>query len=209
MIKSEVLNLTTPKCKFQFAWLVEPDTKFEQPGVWKVTCLINPTEAEDLINQLDGLLERWKTQLKAAEPDKKFKLAALPWGTEEVDGQPYFVIKTKMKVGGINQVGKQWNNRPPSLFNSNGTPMTPEERNAVNKMGPGTEGQVSIRCSGYSGNFGVGIKIQPEAAIIHKHIEYSKDATSYGFQTNETTEACQVPVTTEETTTSVSAGDEF
>lgn len=205
--KSEVLNLTTPKCKFQFAWLVEPDTKFEQPGVWKVTCLIKPTEAEDLINQLDGLLERWKSQLKTAEPDKKFKLAALPWGTEEVDGEPYFVIKTKMKVGGINQAGKQWSNRPPSLFNSNGTPMTPEERNAVNKMGPGTEGQVSIRCSGYSGNFGVGIKIQPEAAIIHKHIEYSKDATSYGFQTNETTEACQVPVTTE--STSVSAGDEF
>ena len=199
MIKSEVLNLTTPKCKFQFAWLVEPDTKFEQPGVWKVTCLINPTEAEDLINQLDGLLERWKTQLKAAEPDKKFKLAALPWGTEEVDGEPYFVIKTKMKVGGINQACKQWSNRPPSLFNSNGTPMTPEERNAVNKMGPGTEGQVSIRCSGYSGNFGVGIKIQPEAVMIKNHVEYSRSATGYGFQTEEPKEPsqeCPMPAST-------------
>ena len=180
MIKSEVLNLTTPKCKFQFAWLVEPDTKFEQPGVWKVTCLINPTEAEDLINQLDGLLERWKTQLKAAEPDKKFKLAALPWGTEEVDGEPYFVIKTKMKVGGINQAGKQWSNRPPSLFNSNGTPMTPEEREAVinshhqealveiadgivvNAMAP--DGVIEgIELSGY--HFALGVQWHPEYEI--------------------------------------------
>jgi len=206
MIKSEILNLTTPKCEFQFAWLVEPDTKFEQPGVWKVTCLIEPDEAAQIEEQLTGLLDRWKAQLKAAEPDKKFKLAALPWGFEEVDGKPYFLVKTKMRVGGINQQGKQWNNRPPVLQNAQGQPMTEEEKQSVNKMGPGTIGQVFLRCSGYSGNFGVGIKLQPEAAIIHKHVEYSKSATSYGFQTEAQGPAvCPAP-TTEST---VSSGDEF
>ncbi len=207
-LKSEVLNVTTPVCKFQYAWLVEPDTKFEQPGVWKVTCLIDPKDATELEEQLSGLLDRWKAQLKAAEPDKKFKLAALPWSFEDIeDGgetKPYFVVKTKMRVGGINQQGKQWNNRPPALFNTNGQPMTVEERQAVNKMGPGTRGQVNLRCSGYSGNFGVGIKIQPEAAIIKTHVEYSKDATSYGF---ETTQQEAEPASC--TPTSVSQGDEF
>jgi hypothetical protein len=206
MIKSEILNVTTPRCEFEFAWLVEADTKFETPGVWKVTCLIPADKATQIEEQLTGLLDRWKTQLKAAEPDKKFKLAALPWAFEERDGKPVFAVKTKMKVGGINQQGKQWTNRPPVLQNAQGQPMTEEEKQAVNKMGPGTEGQVFLRCSGYSGNFGVGIKIQPEAAIIHKHVEYSKSATSYGFQTEEATEpvACAAP-----TAPAVSSGDEF
>ena len=205
MIKSEILNVTTPRCEFEFAWLVEADTKFETPGVWKVTCLIPADKATQIEEQLTGLLDRWKAQLKAAEPDKKFKLAALPWAFEERDGKPVFAVKTKMKVGGINQQGKQWTNRPPVLQNAQGQPMTEEEKQAVNKMGPGTEGQVFLRCSGYSGNFGVGIKIQPEAAIIHKHVEYSKSATSYGFETQaEEPVACAAP-----TAQAVSSGDEF
>lgn len=205
MIKSEILNVTTPRCEFEFAWLVEADTKFETPGVWKVTCLIPADKATQIEEQLTGLLDRWKAQLKAAEPDKKFKLAALPWSYEERDGKPVFAVKTKMKVGGINQQGKQWTNRPPVLQNAQGQPMTEEEKQAVNKMGPGTEGQVFLRCSGYSGNFGVGIKIQPEAAIIHKHVEYSKSATSYGFETQaEEPVACAAP-----TASAVSSGDEF
>ena len=206
MIKSEILNVTTPRCEFEFAWLVEADTKFETPGVWKVTCLIPADKATQIEEQLTGLLDRWKAQLKAAEPNKKFKLAPLPWAYEERDGKPVFAIKTKMKAGGINQQGKQWTNRRPVLQNAQGQPMTEEEKQAVNKMGPGTEGQVFLRCSGYSGNFGVGIKIQPEAAIIHKHVEYSKSATSYGFQTEEAAEpvACAAP-----TTPAVSSGDEF
>ena len=78
-IKSEILNLTTPRCQFQYAWLVEPDTKFEQPGVGKVTCLIEPEQAAKSEEDLTGLLDRWKVHLKAAEPDKKYNLAALPW----------------------------------------------------------------------------------------------------------------------------------
>ena len=83
-LKSEILNVTTPLCKFQFAWLVEPDTKFDPMGEWRITCLIDPEESQELEEQLTGLLDRWKAQLKTANPSKKFKLAALPWGFEEV-----------------------------------------------------------------------------------------------------------------------------
>ena len=124
MIKSEILNITTPVCLFQFAWLVEPDTKFDASGIWQVECLIDPEKAQETEEQLSGLLERWKGQLKMANPNKKFKLAPLPWEFTEVDGQPYFKIKTKMKGGGVRADGTQWKQRPPVLFNADGSPMS-------------------------------------------------------------------------------------
>ena len=55
MIKSEILNITTPVCLFQFAWLVEPDTKFDASGIWQVECLIEPEKSQDIEEQLNGL----------------------------------------------------------------------------------------------------------------------------------------------------------
>ena len=186
MIKSEILNITTPVCLFQFAWLVEPDTKFDASGIWQVECLIDPEKAQETEEQLSGLLERWKGQLKMANPSKKFKLAPLPWEFTEVDGQPYFKVKTKMKGGGVRADGSQWKQRPPVLFNADGSPMSEDQKERVNKCGPGTTGQVNMRCSGWeTAAFGVGIKIQPEAVIIHNHVEYNKTAQGYGFETEE------------------------
>jgi len=208
MIKPEICNFTTPVCLLQYAWLVEPDTKFDQAGLWQVECLIEPEKAGELEEQLNALLERWKTQLKAANPDKKYKLAPARFGYEEVDGKPYFRVKTKMKGGGVRADGTQWKKRPPVLYNADGSLMSEEQREAVNKLGPGTTGQVNLRCSGWEAPaFGVGIKIEPEAVIIHNQVEYTKTAQGYGFETKE-------PEVKEETPKvqgfeTVAAGDEF
>ena len=95
MEKSKPENITTPVCLFQFAWLVEPDTKWDKAGIWQVECLIEPELATETEEALSDLLERWKSDLKNESPDKKFKLAPLPWEFTEVDGKPYFKIKTK------------------------------------------------------------------------------------------------------------------
>ena len=207
MIKPEICNFTTPVCVLQYAWLVEPDTKFDAAGLWQVECLIEPEKAQELEEQLNGLLERWKAQLKAANPNKKYKLAPARFGYEEVDGTPYFKIKTKMKGGGVRADGTQWKKRPPVLYNSDGSPMSEEQRQAVNKLGPGSTGQVNIRCSGWEAPaFGVGIKIEPEAVIIHNFVEYVKDAKGYGFETKEATPEEAPKVAGFET---VSSGSEF
>ena len=183
-MKSETLITKTPVCRFQYTWLVEPDTKYDP--LWKVTCLIDPNDALELEKELDGYLENWKKQLKTAFPDKKFKLANKPWGYDTVDDgdgiQNYFVVKTKMPTGGIDRTtGKQWHMTPPVLFNADNQPMSDEEKQKVNKCGIGTLGQVNLRIMGYDGNFGVGVKIQPQAVKIHKHVEYVKSAQDYGF----------------------------
>ena len=208
MIKPEICNFTTPVCLLQYAWLVEPDTKFDQAGLWQVECLIEPEKAGELEEQLNALLERWKSQLKIANPNKKYKLAPARFGYEEVDGVPYFRVKTKMKGGGIRADGTQWKKRPPILYNSDGSPMSEEQREAVNKLGPGTTGQVNLRCSGWEAPaFGVGIKIEPEAVIIHNQVTYTKTAQGYGFETKESEvkeEASKV-----QGFETVAAGDEF
>ena len=193
-MKSETLITKTPVCRFQYTWLVEPDTKYDP--LWKVTCLIDPNDALELEKELDGYLENWKKQLKTAFPDKKFKLAPKPWSYATVDdgdgSRNYFVVKTKMPTGGIDRTtGKQWHMTPPVLFNADNQPMSDEEKQKVNKCGIGTLGQVNLRIMGYDGNFGVGVKIQPQAVKIHKHVEYVKSAKDYGFddtaQTSTTT----------------------
>ena len=209
-LKSEVLNVTTPICKFQFAWLVEPDTKFDPMGEWRVTCLVDPEESQEIEGQLSGLLDRWKAQLKAANPSKTYKLAQLPWGFEEVtDGgetKGYFKIRAKTKVGGSRPDGTVWKNRTPALFNADGSVMSDSQKTSVNKCGPGTTGHVNLRCSGWeTAAFGVGIKIQIEAVMIKNHVEYARSATGYGFQTEEPQEQSQQ---FQSTTTAV-ASDEF
>ena len=52
-MKSETLITKTPVCRFQYTWLVEPDTKYDP--LWKVTCLIDPNDALELEKELDEL----------------------------------------------------------------------------------------------------------------------------------------------------------
>ena len=48
----ERLKLTTPPCKFQYAWLVTPDTKYEH-AVWQLTALIPADKASEMEQQLE------------------------------------------------------------------------------------------------------------------------------------------------------------
>ena len=206
-IKSEVLNLTTPPSRLMYSWMVNADTKYEPK--WKVTLLVPQDQSEDIASQLTEYWERFKAALKQESPDKKFKANELPFGYETIqDGGEEiaaFVIKASMKVGGINKKGEPWKNIPPVLFDEeHGSQPVPESAKAkYDKIGPGSIGQASIRCQGYSGEYGVGIKLQPQALMIRKFVEYSsqpQDAAGYGFDTQSTSEtpkASKAPVSSD------------
>ena len=182
-LKSEQIKLTTPRCQFQYSWLVDPDTKFE-PASWKVTALIPAESSVEIEKALGELLESWKKQLKSATPDKKFKLANMPFGFESINGEEYFTIRMKRKTGGVRQDGTRWENSPPQLFDANGKPIT--DKAPLSKLGPGTEGRISFIASGYDNpSQGVGIKIQVSAAQIIKKVDYAPGAQNYGFETEE------------------------
>ena len=52
--------------------------------------------------------------------------------------------------------------------------MTDEEKKEYEKVSPMTEGQMSMKCSGYdAGANGVGIRCQPLQVIVRKHVEWT------------------------------------
>ena len=182
----ERLKLTTPPCKFQYAWLVTPDTKYEQ-AVWKVVALIPAADASEMEEQLGGLLTRFQKQCKEAEPNKKnWKSAPTSFGFDDIEGEAVFYIKMKRKVSGIRKDGSTWTNSPPALFDAMGKPLSEDMKQKVDKIGPGSIGRISFEASPYSHpSTGVGIKVQPLAAQIIDLKEYTKSSTSYGFEATE------------------------
>ena len=201
----EKLKLTTPTCKFQYAWLVTPDTKYEVP-VWKVVALIPADQASEMEEQLSGLLTRFQKQCKEAEPNKKnWKLAPSSFGFDDIEGEPVFYIKMKRKVSGVRKKDNSpWTNTPPALFDSQGKPLSEEMRQKVDKIGPGSTGRISFQAQPYSHPAtGVGIKVEVLAAQIIDLQQYTKAATSYGFEAAEgnfqTSSEATAPQVTSET----------
>ena len=182
----ERLKLTTPTCKYQYAWLVTPDTKYEQ-AVWKVTALIPAADATEMEEQLEGLLSRFQKQCKEADPNKKnWKSAPPSFGYDDIEGEPVFYIKMKRKVSGQRKDGSVWENTPPALFDAQGKPLSEEMKKRVDKIGPGSTGRISFEAVPYNHpSTGVGIKVQPLAAQIIDLKEYTKSSTSYGFEATE------------------------
>ena len=182
----ERLKLTTPPCEFQYAWLVTPDTKYEQ-AVWKVIALIAADKAAEMEEQLTGLLTRFQKTCKEAEPNKKnWKSAPPSFGYDDIEGKAVFYIKMKRKVSGVRKDGTPWTNSPPALIDAQGKPLSDEMRQRVDKIGPGSTGRISFEAVPYNHpSTGVGIKVQPLAAQIIDLKEYSKTATSYGFEAAE------------------------
>ena len=190
-LKAETIKIVTPNpTNFRYSYLVTPD---EYKGIkkYKAECLIKKgtmmkddkgkevDAVEYIFEQLEGLLERWKASLKEYYPDRKFSLTknkhgepSLPYFLED----DYLVIRTSKEAGGVKQNGEVWTN-PPVTFWANEDPlrlMTEEEKQQYEKISPMTEGQMSMKCSGYdAGANGVGIRCQPLQVIVRKHVEWT------------------------------------
>ena len=190
-LKAETIKIVTPNpTNFRYSYLVTPD---EYKGIkkYKAECLIKKgtmmkddkgkevDAVEYIFEQLEGLLERWKASLKEYYPDRKFSLTKNKHGEPSL---PYFleddclVIRTSKKAGGVKQNGEVWTN-PPVTFWANEDPlrlMNDEEKQQYEKISPMTEGQMSMKCSGYdAGANGVGIRCQPLQVIVRKHVEWT------------------------------------
>ena len=176
-IKSESIKIVTPVgTRFRYSYLVTPD---EYMGVekWKTEAMIpvgtkvkvgnEEHEATSYIaNQLENLLEGWKSQLKAAYPTRTFTLTknkntgepTFPWTFED----DFLILKLKKNVKGL-----KGNNQPITFYKHDPASgqnllMSEDERKTMEKISPETTGQAAMLASGYDaqGN-GVGIKLFP------------------------------------------------
>ena len=190
-LKAETIKIVTPNpTNFRYSYLVTPDEykgikKYKAESLIKKGTMMKDDKGKEvdaveyIFEQLEGLLERWKASLKEYYPDRKFSLTKNKHGEPSL---PYFleddclVIRTSKKAGGVKQNGEVWTN-PPVTFWANEDPlrlMTEEEKQQYEKISPMTEGQMSMKCSGYdAGANGVGIRCQPLQVIVRKHVEWT------------------------------------
>lgn len=174
------IKLTTPVCKLLYPKLIEPETKFNPEGAYKLTAVVDAADAAELADALDALLTKHKASLKAQDPGKKdWKLADLPYGFEEIDGKPSFLVKPKMKAKGIDRDGRAWTSTP-ALFDAKGRPV--KDRDALKGMWSGTTAKVNFEaCPFYQPAIGAGITLRLKAVQIIDLVESSGSAESFGF----------------------------
>lgn len=191
------IRITTPVCRFVFPKLVEPETKFDPAGAYKVMGALEGDTGADIAAQLDALLNNHKTSLKAQAPTQSFKLADLPFGFEEVEGKPCFVVKTKMKASGMERDGRRWT-AAPALFDAKGQPI--RDRETMRNMWSGTTGRISFDATPfYNAAIGAGITLRLRAVQIIDLVQSGGNAEAYGFGEEEgytvgdTTAAAPVP----------------
>lgn len=183
--------LTTPRGVFVFPRLSgEPDTKFDEAGVWKVTLRLNAEAGAPLMASIDEALEKSYNDTVAEfkkdpkKKNKKVKKADAPYKVDEETGD--IEVTFKMKASGISKkTEKPWS-RKPRLFNAKGEDIT----NTEPKVGGGSEGKVSYELSTFFTDLvGAGVSLRLEAVKILKLVEFGGGtAEQYGFGGDESDE---------------------
>lgn len=182
--RPKLQRVTTPRGTFKYPRLIEPDTKFDADGVFKVTLILSEEDSEDLRATLDAAMEASFEQAKKDNPKKakKIKMADAPYSEElDEDGNETGNWEFRFKlsaVGKDRKSGRTWKNRV-MIFDGKRTPI----KKGISVWG-GTEGKVSFDISPFFTDLiGAGISLRLRAVQIIKLVSGgdSDDPDQYGF----------------------------
>ena len=213
-------DFITPVCNLSYAFITphKLSTIEENDPRWEITGIIplddrgKPTskEAEAFISSIEDYFDEYKKELKAASPDKKFKLQEfMPFGyrycdaktlkllkNEELDqfqGQPLeaYVIKCKRKQKGVNKKdGSTFERNAPLLADANGVEISSEKSKPLANIDPTSKGKIAFNASPYNHTgSGVGLALNLNAVQVTSFVEYQKQggSTSNPFSKEEGT----------------------
>lgn len=193
---SKAVKVTSPRGIAQFPKLNEPDTKFKTEGEYSVNLLLDPEQAEPLIEKIDRLMQESlkEGQANAATPAKakKAKLIDPPYADDEtkegeLTGKVKF--KFKMKASGVSRkTGKPWK-MAPALFDSKARPIP---RSVI--ITPGSEivvaGELRKWCNP---KMECGVSLRLDGVQVLKLAESGFSASSLGFSAAEDEDGFQAP----------------
>lgn len=185
MDKIQYENIVTPAGRAIYPWLIEPDTKFNSLGEYKVSLSLPMGEAEPLIKKIDEAMEK----AKALAPEgKKVKVADPPYynevdGDEQETGAVVFKFKSKAQIQ--TKDGKTIK-MSPKLFDAKGTLLTD-----IEQVWGGSKIKISADLAPYFvGAVGAGVSLRLKAVqIIELVTGGGNNANSYGFEATEGYEA--------------------
>lgn len=180
MNKIQHENLVTPAGRAIYPWLINPDTKFNALGEYKVSLSLSTSEAEPLIKKIDEAMEKAKT---LAPEGKKVKVSDPPYfnevdGDEQETGNVLFKFKSKAQIQ--TKDGKTIKITP-KLFDSKGTLLKD-----VTEIWGGSMIKISADIAPYFvGAVGAGVSLRLKAVQIIELVTGGNNADSYGFESTE------------------------
>jgi len=163
----------------QYAWLTQPDTRFDEIGHYKTNLILSGEEADTLKGAINEELTKSVALAKEKAKGKNIKTAPTPFEDELDDegnltGATIFKFKTKAQI--TTRDGKIIPNRV-AIFDSKGTPM------ADCNVWSGSEMKVSAELVPYyTAMVGAGVSLRLRAVQITKLVEGGNaNAKGYGF----------------------------
>lgn len=169
-------RVTTPLGEAEWAHLVEPDTKFNVEGDYKVNIILKGDDALSLRAVIDNAHEEaFKIYLEAAATNTK--AGKRPRAVKKSDIVPYeeledgIMFKLKRKAGYTNDIGERIDFDVP-LYNSIGKKYSDEDRAAL-KIGNGSTIRAMFDILPYNmATSGVGISLRLVNAQLKNIVEY-------------------------------------
>jgi len=179
MPRNNYERVVSPKGTAQYAWLTQPDTRFDPVGHYKTNLIVKADEAQTLIQAIDKALEQSATLAKESTKNKKIKQAPLPY-IEEIDEEgnttDNLIFKFKTKAELTTKDGTIVKNKVP-LFDTQGVPILDTD------VWSGSELKVSAELVPYyTAMAGAGVSLRLRAVQVVKLVQGgSGDASGFGF----------------------------
>ena len=180
----------------QYAWLTQPDTRFDEIGHYKTNLILSGEDAEKLKAAIETEMKKSVALAKEKAKGKSIKTAPAPYEDDTDDngeptGSTVFKFKTKAQI--TTKDGKIIPNRV-AIFDSKGTPMTDCN------VWSGSEMKVSAELVPYyTAMVGAGVSMRLRAVQITKLVEGGNgNAKGYGFDEEEGYEQSLSEAPTEE-----------
>jgi hypothetical protein len=179
MSKNNYVKIVSPEGISQYAWLTQPDTKFDTDGHYKVNLIVPFDKAQPLIKQINAEMEASLKIAKEKNKGKTIKRANPPY-EEEMDEKNVptgnIIFKFKRKAQIIAKDGKVIPFKV-AIFDSSGKPLIDTN------VWSGSEMKVSAELvHWFTAMAGAGVSLRLRAVQITKLVEGgSGNAEGYGF----------------------------
>ena len=173
-------KMTSPKGTAVWPWLNEPDTRYDDNGVYTVQLRLDAEEAAAFTAELKEKFKLGYEQQAKEQGKKKLKLAPMPWKDHEDDqGNATGKVDFKFKMKAAYEYeGKKIDNRV-LLIDAKRNPVTAQ-------IGSGS----SIRCGfepyvWYVPSMGVGMTLRLKAVQVIDLVEFGKGGGTDDFDFQE------------------------
>jgi len=199
-------KIVTPVGVAQFPWLTTADTKFGEPGDYKVNLVIKKEDCGAIIHVIDEVVKESLTLAKEKSKSKTIKQANPPYNDElDDEGNPTgnVIFKFKCKSVVTMKTGETFENRP-AIFDAKGIPLKD-----VNVWG-GSELKVSSELIPYyTSMVGAGVSMRLKGVQVIKLVEGGSDSSGHGFKKEEGYTASETQEFDNETQPVVAQEDDF